>query len=142
MQNLNSFKRVSLDSNIFIYYLDRNSQFYSEADSLITRLTSGKFKVTTSILTLIEILSYKIPPELIKQIEKDFSKIPNISLVDVNLEVAKTAAKIRREQGIKFVDAVQLATALVSKADVFITNDLRLKSFKVVKVLILSEIKF
>lgn len=141
MQNLNSFKRIGLDSNIFIYYLDRNSQVYSQADNLISRLTSGNFKVITSVLTLIEILSYKIPPKLIKQAEKDFSEIPNITLSDVTSEIGKTAARIRRERGLKLVDAVQLATAVVSNCEVFITNDFRLKRFKEVKVLLLQEIK-
>lgn len=131
MQKLNNFNRISLDSNIFIYYLDRNSEFYSQSKKLLTQLISGNLKATT-----------QVPSKLTKQTEKYFSKIPNISLQEVNIEIAKLAAQIRRQEGFKFVDVVQLATAVFTESKAFITNDTRLKKFKRVKVLLLSEINF
>lgn len=96
--------------------------------------------MVTSILTLTELLSFKAPERMIKILEDEFSSIPNLSLREVNQEVAQEAARIRRKYGLKIVDSIQVATALIGRAQAFITNDDHLKSFKELKILSLSQV--
>jgi len=141
MQKLNRYRLVALDTNIFIYYLDKTSQHHTLAEQIIRKIASGKLRAVTSTLTLTELLSFNASEEGIKKLEREFSDIPNVNIQEVNLETAKIAARVRREYGIKLVDSIQLATALFSKSQTFITNDQRLKSFKELKITLLSEIK-
>jgi predicted nucleic acid-binding protein len=66
--------------------------------------------------------------------------IPNLTILEVNRAIVKTASEIRRTYGFRLADAVQLATAVHEKADVFITNDQRLKHFKPLRVIPLSSL--
>jgi len=140
MSGIKSFKLVALDSNIFIYNLERNPHHVSFTDIIFNRLMDDKLQATTSILSLTEILSYPATGPVVKQITEDFYNTPNLKVIDVRKDAAVEAAEIRREYGFKLPDAVQLATALLSKARAFITNDQRLKPFKKLKVLSLKEI--
>lgn len=140
MQDISKYKIVALDTNIFIYYLNANSQFYSVSASIIEKIVQGNLRAVTSILTLIELLSFDIPKDAVKKLEQEFSDMPNITLKEVSLNIAKIAARLRREQGIKLADSIQLATALDTNAQAFITNDSRLKKFKELSVFLLKDI--
>lgn len=55
----------------------------------------------------------------------------NIKIVDINDEVAEQAAKIRGQfKSFKAMDSLQLAAAIVSKCDMFFTNDKQLRQEK------------
>lgn len=61
-----------------------------------------------------------------------------LAVVEVNEEIADKTALIRRKYGFRTPDAIQLATAVQTRAKVFITNDERLKKLKELKVILLS----
>src|SRR5207248_6090877 len=48
---------------------------------------------------------------------------------------------LRRAYGFRIPDAIQLATCLYQKVDLFITNDRRLKTYKEIPIILLSESK-
>ena len=54
-------------------------------------------------------------------------------------EIGEVAAEVRREYGFRLPDSIQLATALHSKSQAFVTNDRRLKKFKELPAILLSE---
>lgn len=93
----------------------------------------------TSSVTLTELFSTKASDEELYDLKEDFLAIPNLKIFDISQEVALLAAKLRRESNIRIIDSLQLAAAIVSKADVFLTNDLRLKKFKKIRVLTLED---
>ena len=66
-----------------------------------------------------------------------------MELVELNSEIASLFAQIRADYGIKTPDAVQLASAIYAKADLFVTNDDRLSRFEneECQVLLLSQFK-
>ena len=78
--------------------------------------------------------------QLAKQYEAILTMSENIDILDINIEIAKETAKIRADHSIKTPDAIQLATAKYSFADYFLTNDIRLKSFKGLNVITLSDL--
>jgi predicted nucleic acid-binding protein len=130
---------ATIDTNVFIYYFDRNLEFYQIADRLVNQFISQNKKILSSTLTLTEILSFNAPQFILDKLEEEISILSNLNLLPVDEKIAKEAARIRRENDFRIVDSVQLATALAAKVDAFITNDARLKAFKEIKVILLSE---
>lgn len=137
---LKNHKRVAVDTNIFIYHLTRESPFHLKAVNLFGTIIKKKINLITSNITIVEVLSFDAPENQIKLLEKEFLQIPNLKITEVNNSIAFEAAKIRRLYNFSLPDAIQLATALSAKAKVFITNDERLKKFKELKVILLTEL--
>lgn len=140
MNGIGKNKFVGLDSNIFIYHFEDNPQFASTCRKVLDKLLRNQLTAVTSVITIIELLSYPSPPNTIKLIKDAFFEIPNLKLIEINIQIAIEAAKIRRDYKFHTPDSVQLATALNSHARVFITNDKKLKKFKELNVILLNEI--
>ena len=137
-KTLSKFRSISLDTNVFVYYLDSNSSFYSQAEKLFEQIAVRNLSIFTSVITLSELLSFKATRPQLYKLEQELLLIPNLTMIDVNREVAKEAASIRREYGFRLPDSIQLATALVAKAQAFVTNDQRLKKFQQLPIVLLS----
>lgn len=144
MKNLNrweTYSFVGLDANIFSYHFHQDPIFGPTAKEIFDFLSLDRLRGVTSIITLIEILSVRAPLFKIKGLKKLFSETPNLTIVEVNEEIASRAAEIRRTYGFRTPDAIQLATAVYSKAKVFVTNDEKLIKFRRIKVLLISSLK-
>lgn len=141
MSGIGKIKLVGLDSNVFIYHFEQNSQFTRYTELIFQKLMNNKLKAVTSVLSLTEALAYPSPPEVIEGIKTGFATAINLTIAAVSQEIAIEAAGIRREYGFKLPDAVQLATAISGKAQAFITNGHRLKYFKKLKIISLQDLK-
>lgn len=130
---------VAIDTNIFIYYFQQHYLFGNSSKKLLSSIEKEKSKTITSLITLIELLSFQAPEATIAKLQLEYVNFPNLLTIDVNYKIALEAARIRRVYGYKTADAIQLATALFAKADVFITNDKRLQKFKEIEVRSLGE---
>lgn len=139
MSGIGSYSLVGLDTNLFIYHFEGNPKFHPYTTSLFQNLEKGKLKAVTSVISVIESLSYPSPEEVLEGIKLGFETMVNLSVVEVDNAVALEAARIRREYGFRIPDAIQLATAVQAKAKAFITNDEQLKRFKEFKVLLLPQ---
>lgn len=137
---VNSAHSITVDTNIFIYFLDRESPFYPKAEKLFQYVAKQKISIFTSVLTLTEVLSLSAPPTMLINLENELALIPNLTIVDVNRTIAKEAASIRRNYRFRTPDAIQLATAVLVKANAFVTNDDRLKRFKRLPVVLLNNV--
>jgi predicted nucleic acid-binding protein len=130
---------VALDTNIFIYFFQNHPEFGPQVKPLFESLIAGELKVITSNLTIAELFSLHSPQEDIDKLRLLFLEIPNLKTVDINEPIALDAARIRRAYNFRLPDAIQLATALFTGADAFITNDKRLQSFNEVPIKLLSS---
>ena len=64
----------------------------------------------------------------------------DIPLTGINMKIATKAAAIRAQyKDFKAMDALQLATAVISGCDVFLTNDKQLHQFKEVNCVTVEE---
>jgi predicted nucleic acid-binding protein len=87
----------------------------------------------TSVLTITELLTgpYKSKNfQLVEEYRSTLFSFPNLTFREMDYEIANQTAQLRAEYGLKTPDAIQLATALLEKADVFITNDTDFKRVK------------
>jgi predicted nucleic acid-binding protein len=132
-------KLVGLDTNVFIYYFQQHPQLGESAKHIFSQLVAHKTKAVTSTITMIEMLSFKESEAESIQLRDFLLEIPNLTISDVTGEVSVEAARIRRTYGFRLPDAVQLATCLLQKVDLFITNDRGLKTFKELPIVFLEK---
>jgi len=135
-------KVVGLDTMVFIYHFEENQAYSPLTFSIFESLEKGNFKGITSILTLLEIL---VKPKkennllLTERYKLLFETFPNLQVKTLNENIADIASSLRANYNINTPDAIQIATSLEVKADIFITNDVTLKKIAEIKVLLLSE---
>lgn len=135
-----TLKKVALDSNIFIYLFEENPKFIDKTSLIFNKLEQNKLEASTSIISLIESLSFPSPPNVLEEIEKGFKTIPNLSIYEVNESISITAARIRRDYKFRLPDSIHLSSAIFSKAQTFITNDQRLKNFKELRITMIENL--
>ncbi len=127
---------ISLDTNIFIYWLEKNTEFYEISAQIIKKIYSGEISATCSSLVLAEI--YNNNQLLVEAIKN----LPNLKIVNVSDEVAELAGKLRFGYGLKVIDSVHIASAIISGSDSFITNDVYLSKKNISKISIILPTKF
>lgn len=138
--SLSSYKLIGLDTNIFIYHFHNNPQFIEKTDFVFELLEEKRLRAVTSIITIAELLAFTGPEKILKNIKESFLSTPNLIVSEVNQQLALKAASIRRNYKFALPDSIQLATALDSKAQTFVTNDKRLKIFKELPITLLTEL--
>ncbi|MGB6369655.1 MAG: PIN domain-containing protein [Atribacterota bacterium] len=135
-------KVVGLDTMVFIYHFEENQIYSPLTFSIFESLEKGNFKGITSILTLLEIL---VKPKkennslLTERYKLLFETFPNLQVKTINENIADIASTLRASYNINTPDAIQIATSLEAKADIFITNDATLKKISEIKVLLLNK---
>ena len=127
-------KTIGIDTNIFIYYFANTSEFYNEAKAFFEYTILHKREFITSSLSIAELLSFQAQEPMIAALFDNLLQLPNLKIYSMDTNIAKEAARIRRLYRYSLSDAIQLATALYAKADVFVTNDKRLRSFKEIAI--------
>ncbi len=117
---------VALDTNIYIYFLEKNPKFYESAEKAIKHaLSSGPICVPT--ITFMEIRSgADNTREII-----DFFANPQFDVCDFTTSLAMLAGELRYDhKSLMSADAIHLATALEKGVDQFITNDNHLEKLE------------
>jgi len=123
-------KFISLDSMVFIYLFEVHDTLHTQAENILLEVEKGSFGAITSVVAPIEALSVAKLQHAVKErdeIVHFFHETANLSVLPVDWLIAQTAADLRRShRGLRTPDAIQLATAIEKKADVFVTNDKKL----------------
>ncbi len=135
-------KRVFLDTAPIIYFLDNHKLYGEKMALIIDELLKSEIAMVSSVITAEEYLVYPLRMKSQKAVDA-FFRFHNdyeIPLVPVSLEIAEKAADIRAVYThFKSMDALQLASALMMKCDLFLTNDKRLKQFRELPCIIVDE---
>ncbi len=137
-----SARRVYLDTAPFIYFMEENKDFSPLIDPLIRAIDRGDKSCFSSYITLLEILVKPLEQkrdDLAARYRTLLLDTASLELVPLEQSVAEEAARLRAEHRLKIADAIQLATAIHSGADLFVTNDKELRDFPEIQVLVLSD---
>ncbi|MBO6305396.1 MAG: type II toxin-antitoxin system VapC family toxin [Selenomonadaceae bacterium] len=135
-------ERVFLDTAPFVYLIEQKDILGVKARKIFNELLYQESPLITSTITVTEYLVHPIRNNETAHIEVFWQIIDffNVELLDIDKHIAMEAAKIRAENvHLKGMDSLQLAAAKVAAADVFLTNDIRLKSFNELKIVILQD---
>lgn len=138
-KNLKSI--IALDTNVFIYFFEKNNRFFPKIEKIFQSIEDGKCRGISSIITLIEILT--LPKKkndylLVKEYSEILRHFPNFKFLEVDWEIANLASSLRAKYNLTTPDAIQIATALYYRADYFLTADKIFRKIKEVKVLFLK----
>ncbi|HCS19291.1 MAG TPA: hypothetical protein DIW47_01805 [Bacteroidetes bacterium] len=136
-------KTVFLDTAPLIYFIEGHSIYQDPLFELFKANDEGKLRFATSTLTLLEVLVQPMRlnrSDLVDKYEQILTSSPHLDIYDIDFRIARRAAQLRAKYNLKTPDALQIATCVERKSDVFLTNDVDLKKVTEVAVLTLKEI--
>jgi predicted nucleic acid-binding protein len=136
-------KVIGLDTPLLIYFLENNERYGELARITINGIEKGKWEGVTSTITLMEITvrPWQLGREsAAREYEAVLVHFPNLSVVDVDRNVARAAAQLRARYNVSPPDALQVAASLSYGAKAFLTNDKRLSKLEdVIEILVLDD---
>ena len=136
-------KSVFFDTSPLIYYLDGSEPFASKVERfLLSAMNSGK-ELRTSIITDTEyfVHPYKEHNYVKIAVYRDFLRATHFVKNSIDEETADKASQIRAKyKSIKTADSLQLASAICSECDVFLTNDKQLRQVEEIRVLLVDDL--
>ncbi|MCX5750065.1 MAG: PIN domain-containing protein [Candidatus Saganbacteria bacterium] len=134
---------VALDTALFIYHFEKENNFFPVTSFVFEQIESGRISAVTTVISLAEILVKPMQLGSVQAIE-DYQIIlnnfPHLTILNIDQKLTFVAAELRASYGVKLPDALQIAGGLVSGANIFLTNDKKLKKVKEIKVITLSEL--
>lgn len=133
--------RIFIDTAPLIYLLEGQDLISDQVENQLSRWISAGETLITSTVTLLELLV--VPKKqgdkrLVRKYQALLTDLLSEPLHPLSEPVAETAAEIRGTYGYKTPDSIQLATAIHAGADIFFTNDLRLKNFPEIEIITVS----
>jgi predicted nucleic acid-binding protein len=116
---------VHLDTNVLIYMTEGNAAHRALSRQGFKQYAAAQARLITSDLAFTEVLVRPIrddDQELLRAYERLLSEF--VEALPVGREVLFLAAKLRAESPAQRTpDAIHVATAMLAKADVFVTGD-------------------
>jgi predicted nucleic acid-binding protein len=140
---LRRHRRIAIDTSPFIYHIEPHPLYFPAADRLFRWVAGGGATGTTSTLTITEVLVMPYRAARAEVADGTFTAmiaVPNIEWISPSLGIADRAAHARAKYGLRTLDAIQLATAMVSGATGFVTNDKSFRRVKDIDVLLLDDV--
>ena len=143
-KKLRNLKSVCIDSSVLIYHLETIKPYDILTKTLIEKIAGGEIFCNICALIITELLTkpYRLKDhDQISMFEGFISSLPNTKIYPIDYNIAKVAASLRGDYNLRTPDSIILSTALSSRSDAFITNDISLKKLNVkdIKILILDE---
>lgn len=140
---MTDFKRVFIDTAPIIYFLENSSIYMESMKKFFARCMKEHIQIVTSTLTIEEYLVSPYSKGKLEYVDnfKRFIEYMNIEVADIDLSIAEQGAKIRGQyKNFKAMDALQIATAIVKKCDMFFTNDKQLRQEKELPCMTMEDI--
>jgi predicted nucleic acid-binding protein len=135
--------KIFIDTAPFIYILDNHPEYRQATQNFIRQKYLQKSVFITSILTFME---YTVKPKQMKDNKavesfNNFLTEIGCQLIPINFEIADIGSDIRAKYpNIKAFDALQVATALHTGCNQFVTNDKQLKQISEIEFVVISEL--
>lgn len=128
---------LAVDSMLFVYHFEGHELFGEPAGRILAAAEQGRCRLVASVVALLEVLV--VPKrlgrtDLADRYREFFHSFPNLTVVAVDAEIAERAAALRAEHSLRTPDALHLATAEMSGAGTFVTEDRRLARVTAVAV--------
>ncbi len=111
-----------------IYLIEGDFSRRERIAEYLLRSESAPNRIGFSDLTRMECLIHPVRERNVqlRSAYEEFFSGPCSDYIPLSSEVFEKATELRAEYSVKTPDAIHLAAALVSRCDIFLTNDLRL----------------
>lgn len=120
---------VGLDTMIFIYQVQDHPTYAPLTGALLAATEKGDVRAVASTLALTELLVRPLQ-EGAETVAGEYylllTSFPHLTVAAAGPEVARLAAELRADLGLRTPDALHIATAMHEGAGAFVTNDRRL----------------
>jgi predicted nucleic acid-binding protein len=139
---LRGIGRLFLDTAPVVYFVEQNPAFIARVEPIFDRLDLDIIGVVSAV-TLAECLVFPIKRRL-TDLERAFEEIVNsdrVEFIATNREIAKLTATIRAKYNFQLPDSIQIATAIASNCDAFLTNDIALRKVTEIRAIVVSELE-
>ena len=136
---MNGIKKF-LDTAPIIYFIEKNEHFFDVVKPIFTEAESKKFILITSVISYLETMVPVLGSNNISLKGKYhyfFYELDFLKVVDIDINTAHLAAKLKSTYNLKTPDSLQLASAIYNECDEFITADKRIPEIKEIKITLL-----
>jgi predicted nucleic acid-binding protein len=141
---LEGVNRIFLDTAPIIYLVEAHVDFGARSQAIFVAMDEHEIQGIVSPVTLAECLILPIrlqQPDIQANFQDLLLGSDGISLVNIDATIGAQAADLRVRYGFKLPDALQVATALASNCDAFLTNDRMLARVTELRVLVLADLE-
>ncbi len=135
--------RIGIDTSPFIYLIEVHTEYYPLVASLFEGLDSGAISAVTSTITVAEVMVLPLRlgrSDLSQQYLDLLLNSLNLEVLPIDVHVAQVAAALRARSRVRLPDALQLAVAIASGCDAFLTNDAALKQVTDIRVITVADL--
>lgn len=136
-------QRVYIDTNVFIYFLSRHPTWFDASASIINACAESRVFGFTGDAAVAEVMvgAYKnADPTLATRFKLFFSQRNFLTIATHDAQTFDAAAQLVAKGGLKFIDALHIATAVQSQCGYFVTNDKGIKSDAFINVVQLKTL--
>jgi predicted nucleic acid-binding protein len=136
--------KLGFDTAPLIYFVERNPKYVDLVREVVRRVDVGQISGFSSMVALTEVLT---KPKKVgdTKTEDEYRDLllhsRNFRLILIDSTVAERAADLRARYNLRTPDALQIAAALETGCQAFLTNDIQLKRVIELRVLILDELE-
>jgi uncharacterized protein len=130
--------RIYWDTMLFIYFLEGQPEFGPRVRQIYREMERRGDRLCTSVFTIGETLvgpQRRRAASVVREI-KNYFQSGDIELIPFTANTAEAYGRIRAENAVLPADAIHLASAAETRADLFLTNDRSLQRLNI------SGIKF
>lgn len=135
---------LGFDTSPLIYFVERHPAYVDMMREVLRRVDTGAITGYSSVVTLTEVLTQ---PKRVGNVtvENEYRDLllhsRNFELVSISVFIAEQAADLRARYRLRTPDALQIAAALTTGCQAFLTNDPPLKRVTELRILVLDDLK-
>jgi predicted nucleic acid-binding protein len=125
-----------------IYFIEEKSPYLSVLEDFFVKMEEEAFWVSTSTITLLEVLVYPLRAGKFSLASeyKDVLLNSKMMTVEISHSISERAAALRAKYNIRTPDSLQISAAIVTGANYFLTNDLRLPVIPSIEIITLDSL--
>jgi predicted nucleic acid-binding protein len=141
-ERLQTVTRLLLDTAPVIYYVEGNERYLPLVQMVFDHLDAGLLTAITSPITLAEclVIPYRLKNADLRQAFTELiTSGSGAEFTPLDHDQAVRAAELRATYNLSLADAFQVAIALTTNCDAFLTNDIALKRVTEIDVIVLDE---
>ena len=141
-EQLKSSRQIFLDTAPVIYFVENHPSYAPIMQPIFNRLDNGDLIAVISPITLAEclVLPYKLnKPDITKIFTELLVNSQSVLFAPLDEIIADLAAELRARYNLALADAFQIAVAIHTHCDAFLTNDGELRRVTEIPVFVISE---
>lgn len=141
---LQGISTLFLDTAPVIYLVEGNPVYLERIRQIFQEIDGGRISAVTSPVTLTECLVHPLRLGL-AALRQDFIDVvvtgTNTTFVNIDQQIGEMAAQLRAQYNLRLPDALQMAAAISTSCEGFLTNDAQLVRVTELKVLVIDVLQ-